>query len=767
MFGLVRTMIERKVKCRPRRKVFCYGLETLESRCLPSASFSVPFFAPYVNTLENPDYSYATAAQNGVKDIVMGFMTADSEDNPAWDGQDELGSTVDNELHQQVNALRALGGDVMVSFGGATTSADPELGTVIGNVSQLQAAYQQVITNYSLTAVDFDLEGITLTANGSYDGPINTSSIDTRSAAIAGLQSSAAQAGKSLQVWFTLPVFPGTSGLTASGLYVVQSALAHGVNIAGVNIMTMDYYDGVSYDGTHAPTMGETSIALAKDVFSQLKAMPGLSNKTDTQIWQMIGVTPQIGVNVPTPDQSQSGVENFTEADAQALEAFAQEQGLGRLSMWSLNKDQYVQGEGPSQIWEDSSGLIQQPFAFSQIFEQFVTASQPPTVVKPATAAASNVTTTSTNLSVLGNDADGGADLTYTWSTIGTSPGPVTFSVNGTSSANDTTATFTAAGTYDFQVAITDAAGQSVNSSVALTVDQKQTRIVISPGTKTISLGASQQFATEVVDQFGNALAKQPKFTWAVLKGGGKINAAGLYVAPTTASMVIVRALADGLNTTASLTVIYRSTIIASFVDSNDSSSGFTGYITLTNIGTTKVNGWTLEFIFGPRLTAIWNAKLISHVSNFYEIRDISGDATIAPGQSVSFGFNATPDNLGNGPTNYMFNGHPITRNQGQALATFVDTYDWGTGFTGYITITNTGTTTINGWTLAFNFAPAITDIWNAQIVSQNGNDYMVENASWNAAIAPGQSINFGFTAEPDDPGTGPTNYLLNGIAVM
>ena len=40
----------------------------------------------------------------------------------------------------------------------------------------------------------------------------------------------------------------------------------------------------------------------------------------------MVGITPQIGVNVPTGQQAQSGVENFTKADAQAVES-AQQRG--------------------------------------------------------------------------------------------------------------------------------------------------------------------------------------------------------------------------------------------------------------------------------------------------------------------------------------------------------------------------------------------------------------------------------------------------------
>ena len=68
---------------------------------------------------------------------------------------------------------------------------------------------------------------------------------------------------------------------------------------------------------------------------------------------------------------------------------------------------------------------------------------QPPTVATPAAATPNPVTGTSTALSVLGADDGGEANLTYTWIATGTPPAPVSFSVNGTNGAKNTTATFT------------------------------------------------------------------------------------------------------------------------------------------------------------------------------------------------------------------------------------------------------------------------------------------------------------------------------------
>ena len=390
------------------------------------------------------------------------------------------------------------------------------------------------------------------------------------------------------------------------------------------------------------------------------------------------------------------------------------------------------------------------------------------------------------------------------------------------------------------------------------------------------------------------------------------------------------------------------------FNDVNDWGSGFTGNVVIANNGTTAINGWTLQFDFARSISPIWNAQIVSQAGNHYTIKDAGYDATIAPGQSVNFGFNAAPGHP-TAPANYVLNGsavgggsttpppsvaspasaatNPVTSktvnlsvlgadasgegsltytwaavgsspapvsfsangsnaakaatatftksgtyalqatiadtggqsvtstvnvtvNQtltaisvspatatvtsgatrqfaaqgldqfGNPLATqpaftwsvgtgagtvtssglytapatsgsatvqaaasgvvgsasvaitssssqtggvsvtYTDVNDWGSGFTGNVVIANNGTTAINGWTLQFDFARSISPIWNAQIVSQAGNHYTIKDAGYNATIAPGQSVNFGFNAQPGGHPAPPSGYILNGVAV-
>ena len=106
---------------------------------------------------------------------------------------------------------------------------------------------------------------------------------------------------------------------------------------------------------------------------------------------------------------------------------------------------------------------------------------------------------------------------------------------------------------------------------------------------------------------------------------------------------------------------------------------------------------------------------------------------------------------------------------EGRALLTaaaFQVTQDWGSGFGGQIAITNTASTPVPNWTLAFDFDRSLSSAWDGTITSHVGNHYVVTNAGWNATIAAnGGTASFGFNGASGNVGTDrPTNYTLNGV---
>jgi acetylxylan esterase len=88
----------------------------------------------------------------------------------------------------------------------------------------------------------------------------------------------------------------------------------------------------------------------------------------------------------------------------------------------------------------------------------------------------------------------------------------------------------------------------------------------------------------------------------------------------------------------------------------------------------------------------------------------------------------------------------------------------WNTGLTASVTITNTSTTGVNGWSLGFTLpsGQTITNGWNATY-SPNSGAVTARNVSYNGAIAPNASVSVGFQATHTGNSGKPTAFTLNG----
>lgn len=282
-------------------------------------------FAPYVDACAYPTPKLASFAPQ--RFFTLAFITSQNG-QPAWGGVIPLAK---QHLVDQINDVRAAGGDVIVSFGGAN---GVELAQDIKDVPALADAYQRVIDMYSCRYIDFDVEGGAVA-----DAP----SVDRRNKAAALLQ----QRNKDLTVAYCLPVLP--TGLTADGLNVLKNAVQNKVRVDVVTVMTMDFGDSAA--PSPQGRMGDYCIAAAKSTRAQLLGI-GLKGAK-------IGVCPMIGVNdVET--------EVFTLEDAKKVAAFAKATPWVRLTaFWSVNRDR---DDGQRNANPASSGVAQSPLAFTRAF---------------------------------------------------------------------------------------------------------------------------------------------------------------------------------------------------------------------------------------------------------------------------------------------------------------------------------------------------------------------------------------------------------------
>lgn len=285
--------------------------------------------APYCDACAYPTPDLAAcSAQSGLRYFTLAFVTADAAGRPSWGGVIPLSSQL---MLGQVRAVRAAGGDVAVSFGGANGT---ELAQAITSVPALVAAYSAVVDMYSLTRADFDIEG---------GAVADAASVDRRNRALAAL----CRKYPKLRVTYCLPVLP--TGLTPDGEALLRNARKHGVPVHGFHAMSMDYGDSAAPDPEGR--MGAYAVQSARAVRAQALA----AGFPDPRV----GVIPMIGHNdVPS--------EFFRLTDAAAVrDFFRATPWMTYLGWWSTNRDRPGPGHGANPF---DSGIDQRPWDFARVF---------------------------------------------------------------------------------------------------------------------------------------------------------------------------------------------------------------------------------------------------------------------------------------------------------------------------------------------------------------------------------------------------------------
>ena len=292
-------------------------------------------YAPYADVGLFPTFNMTqTANATGVKFFTMAFINSRGCE-ATWFGILSLSDPFATERGNDINSLRALGGDAIISFGGASGA---ELAEVCGSASATQAQYQRVITMYGLKRVDFDIEGAAVAS------PV---SVDIRNQAIAGLQ----RMNPGLVVSYTLPVLP--TGLTQDGINLLKNAVQNGVNLTTLNLMTFDY--GASFQGASAD-LHIQAINSTADQLGQAGLLPQLSQ---AQRRAMMSITIMNG------NDDQGRVTSLL--DAQQVLTAARAENWKGIRMWGIHRDHPCTGGSNLTC----SGIPQGDFAFSNIFKVF------------------------------------------------------------------------------------------------------------------------------------------------------------------------------------------------------------------------------------------------------------------------------------------------------------------------------------------------------------------------------------------------------------
>lgn len=290
-----------------------------------SAAEVAPYFHSWGGSLVDAKQSV------GMNSAILAFATTN--------GSCALVPDLTNKLPDARNYVAA-GGQLLISFGGAH-GVYAEI--ACKDDDQLFSLMEKVMRDADTRRFDFDIEGHQLK---------DVEGTARRARVLARLQAKYPD----LYVSFSLPGW--LLGLDANAMNLLNTTVAAGVRIDMVNVMTQSF--GVENLRTMVSpsTVGEASLMTVRAVANQMTSV--FRNKTQGQIYAMMGITPMIGKN----DDGAT----FTLDDAQTVTNFARQNGLGLISYWSFQRDRAQANNGSTNLGS-FSGVAQGDFQFYNIFK--------------------------------------------------------------------------------------------------------------------------------------------------------------------------------------------------------------------------------------------------------------------------------------------------------------------------------------------------------------------------------------------------------------
>ncbi|MGO9488317.1 MAG: chitinase [Solirubrobacteraceae bacterium] len=276
----------------------------------------------------DPQPPTSVMAATGVQDLTLAFILSKGKCNPEWDGQRPLLGGVDEAA---IEAIRAAGGEVDVSFGGWSGK---KLGNACKSVAALAGAYQEVIDAYGLHAIDIDIEHSEFTSRKTRQRVVE---------ALAAVQS----ANPGLEISITMGT--AETGPEADGVSLIADAARIGFLPSVWTVMPFDF-------GTPRTDMGHASIRALEGLAGDLSSAYHLSSSV---AYEHVGVS---SMNGHTDESSETvSIEDF-----ETIVAFAALHDLARVTFWAVNRDRPCKGAGAAPE-EECSGIAQEPLAFTSL----------------------------------------------------------------------------------------------------------------------------------------------------------------------------------------------------------------------------------------------------------------------------------------------------------------------------------------------------------------------------------------------------------------
>ncbi|MET0429359.1 MAG: cellulose binding domain-containing protein, partial [Microvirga sp.] len=192
-----------------------------------------------------------------------------------------------------------------------------------------------------------------------------------------------------------------------------------------------------------------------------------------------------------------------------------------------------------------------------------------------------------------------------------------------------------------------------------------------------------------------------------------------------------------------------------------------------------SVGQWQLALRSRFKIDDLWGAQETSEVSDaggtLYTLGNAGWNGSLANGQTTTVGFTAHTNIAGflsagdilqalslstDGPPPAL----PLVPAMGQVDAGIEVVNSWSGGFEGRISLT--ADENISYWKMLLKTKYAVDGFWNAEkaaeVSTDGGTLYSLDNAAWNGSLLKGQTITIGFTARTGTPSVLSREQILN-----
>jgi cellulase/cellobiase CelA1 len=190
----------------------------------------------------------------------------------------------------------------------------------------------------------------------------------------------------------------------------------------------------------------------------------------------------------------------------------------------------------------------------------------------------------------------------------------------------------------------------------------------------------------------------------------------------------------------------------------SDWGTGYNAQLKLTNETDKNMTDWRIAFDFDGDMSSLYSGKIISSKEGHYVLEGKSWNRTLKPGQSVVMGWSGKKGGVSRELANVDFSSTAIDVPTGPYLIGYDLQADWGSGYVASMSIENNDDNAMNGWQLSFDYPYDIGSIYNARIVSHEGDRYTIEGVDEGTDLSPNEVTVFvirgsegGLTQEPSN----------------